>query len=133
MKQTDYWGVDNFFYGRPEAQGLFDSIDQFIKSLGSITMQVVKTQISYADGYKFAWIWLPQTWTKKRPETSITLTFFLDRRIDDKRITEVVEPRPGKWIHHIVIQKDTDFDDIVKGWIKEAHKLAGRNKGNKKI
>jgi len=42
-----------------------------------------------------------------------------------------VEPRPGKWIHHIVIEKEADFDNKVQGWIAEAYRLGNRKKNNK--
>ena len=59
-------------------------------------------------------------YTKKRSENSITLTFAAGRHIINDRIAQAVEPRPGTWTHHVVIEKGSDLDDDVKDWIREA-------------
>ena len=62
---------------------------------------------------------------KKREENSITLTFDLKRRIDDARIEEVVEPGPGRFTHHVIIEKESDLDDHMQAWLREAYELHG--------
>ena len=42
----------------------------------------------------------------------------------DKRIAEAVQPRPGRWTHHIVIERSRDFDATVKRWLREAYERA---------
>ncbi len=52
-------------------------------------MEATKNQVSFGTTTKFAWVWVPQLYTKKRPENSITLTFDLGRHITHERIAEV--------------------------------------------
>lgn len=60
---------------------------------------------------------------KKRQDTSITLTFDLNRRIDDGRIEEVVVPHPGRFTHHVIIEKESDLDQEVREWLRKAYEL----------
>lgn len=122
-KPHDERTIEALFKGRPEARTLFDLVNNYMCSLGPVKTEIMKTQISFGLEKKFAWVWLPQMWTRKRSETSITLTIFLPRRIVDKRITETVEPSPGKWIHHILLEKEPDFDGEVRGWLSEAYHI----------
>ena len=105
---------------------LFHFVRQYIESLGPVKMEIMKTQVSFGAETKFAWVWLPQLWIKKRAENSITLTFDLNRRIDDDRIEEVVEPRPGRFTHHVIIEKESDLDQEVREWLREAYELHRR-------
>ena len=115
--------LDHLFAGRPAAFELFRMARAFIESLGPIVVDVMKTQVSFGAKTKFAWVWLPQQFTTKRPDQSITLTFDLDHRVEDERIAEAVEPKPGRWTHHVVIEDPGDLDDHVKAWLAEAYAL----------
>ena len=115
--------LERLFAGRPEALRLFHVVREFVESLGPVAMAVAKTQVSFGMVRKFAWVWLPQLWTKKRAEQSVTVTFCLDRRVSDPRIAGAVEPRPGHWTHHVVIEGEADLDDALRGWLREAYDL----------
>lgn len=118
--------VEGFFEGRPESFRLFEALRAEIESIGPVKMAVMKTQVSFGTRRKFAWVWLPQMWVRKRPETSITLTFCLDREVRHPRIVEAVEPSPGKWTHHVLIDKVEDIDDEVREWLREAYDFGNR-------
>jgi hypothetical protein len=45
--------------------------------------------------------------------------------VDSDRFKEVVNPGPGRWMHHLEIQDLSDIDDEVRHWLKEAADLAG--------
>jgi predicted transport protein len=128
----DSWTLDDLFKDRPDNRKLYDVIERYIKSLGGVNVEVMKTQISFGAKTKFAWVWLPQMWTKKRPEKSVVLTFDVDHRVSDTRIVESVEPRPGRWTHHVVIEKQDDLDDVVKGWLREAYGLGQTDRRKRK-
>ncbi|MGE5141695.1 MAG: DUF5655 domain-containing protein, partial [Rudaea sp.] len=34
-----------------------------------------------------------------------------------------VEPRPGRWTHHLILEKESDFNPRVKTWLREAYAL----------
>lgn len=124
MKAPGTWTLEQLFAGRPVALRLFIVVRQYIESLGPVTMEVAKTQVSFGTRRKFAWVWLPQMWISKQPDESITLTFGLRRKIEDLRIRSVVEPRPGRFTHHVVITKETDLDHPVQEWLREAFGLS---------
>ena len=113
--------VHAFFTNRPEAYRLFKIVRNYLETFGAIKMEVMKTQISFGTKRKFTWIWLPQTWIKKRSNNSITVTFVLRRRITNKRIEEAIEPRPSYWTHHVLIQKERDLDQDLRDWLHEAY------------
>ncbi len=121
--------IELLFGKRKAALVLFQQVQNYIESLGDIKTAVTKTQVSFGTNRKFAWVWLPQIWIKKQPDDSIVLTFALDRHIEDKRIQEAVEPKPGNWTHHVVIQEHSDFDNSVRAWIIEAWKKSLRTSG----
>jgi hypothetical protein len=113
--------IEGLFAGRPGSLALFKAVRRFIETLGPVKVEATKTQVSFGAATKFAWVWLPQIWIKKRPETSITLTFDAGHRIDDPRIAAAVEPRPGRWTHHVVLEKASGLDAKVKCWLREAY------------
>lgn len=121
MKKPGTWTLEQLFASRPAALSLFHAIHRYFGSLGPVTMEVMKTQVSFGAKTKFAWVWLPQIWIKKQPEDSIVLAFALRRRIADVRVKQVAEPRPGRFMHHVVIRREADLDDEVMGWLREAY------------
>ena len=121
MENEKGWTIEKVFAGRPEAFKLFEIVRAYIESLGPVDVTPTKTQVSFGAKTKFAWVWLPQMWIKKQPENTIVLTFDADHRIGDRRIKQAVEPRPGRWTHHVVMAKASDLDRNVKRWLKEAY------------
>lgn len=121
MKTPGTWTLEQLFAGRPAALELFHVTRAVIESFGPVLMEVMKTQVSFGAKTKFAWVWLPQMWIRKQPENGIVLTFALNRRIGDSRVKEVVEPRPGRFTHHVVIRTEADLDNEVRAWLREAY------------
>jgi len=124
VKTTGTATIEALFAGRPEAFTLFQVVREYIESIGPVRLEPSKTQVSFGTRTKFAWVWLPQMWIKKQPENSIVLTFGLRRRIEDRRIKESVEPYPGRFTHQVVIEKESDFDENVREWLREAYSAA---------
>jgi hypothetical protein len=124
MKKSGNWTVEGLFTERQAAYVLFDVVREYIESLGSISVEATKTQVSFGTKSKFAWVWLPQMWIKKQKDNSITIAFDLDHEVQHTRIRSSVEPRPGRWTHHVVIEKESDFDNNVKMWLREAYVLS---------
>jgi hypothetical protein len=124
MKAPGNWTIEGLFTGRPEAYRLFGIVREYIESLGPVKIEAAKTQVSFGLSTKFAWVWLPQMWIKKVSENGIVVTFDLDHHLEHPRIKQAVEPRPGRWAHHVVIETESDFDNNVRGWLKEAYGLS---------
>lgn len=128
MKTPGNRTVEDLFVGWAEALALFQAVRRYIESIGPVTMEATKSQISFGTETKFAWVWLPRPWDKKRPENSIVLTFSLGRHIEHVRIAQVVEPYPGRWTHHVIIENEADLDQDVRGWLRYAYVFSQRRK-----
>lgn len=113
--------IDVMFEGRPGARALFYEVRRYIESLDPVTIEFTKSQASFRNRSKFAWVWLPQRHVRERSEVGIVLTFGLDRKIDDRQIAEAVEPYPGRWTHHVVIEEEYDLNEKLRGWLWEAY------------
>jgi hypothetical protein len=132
MKTPGNWTIEGLFEGRLEAYRLFNILRAYIESLGPVKIEATKTQVSFGLKTKFAWVWLPQMWIKQRKERSITITFDLPRQIQHPRIKKAVEPRPGRWTHHVVIENESDIDSNIREWLKEAYHVAQQRASSSK-
>lgn len=117
--------VEIFFSKQEKQFSLFKAVDRMINSIGPVTIEVKKSVISIGTKTKFAWVWMPQPWSRKRPEDCLVLTFAVGRYIEDEKIVEAVEPCPGTWIHHVIIQIEADLNDDVYQWLSEAYWSSG--------
>jgi hypothetical protein len=123
------FAIDRLFAHRPKARHLFDVVRGVVNQLGPVRIEGMKTQVSFGNGRKFAWVWLPQMWIGNQPEESITLTFALDHRIEHPRIKEVLEPYPGRWTHHVVINVESEIDDTLRRWLRKAYEWSAAGRG----
>jgi hypothetical protein len=104
-------------------------IREYIESLGTVKTKATKAQISFTTKTGFVWVWLPQLWIKKAAENSIVLSFGLGWSIIHPGIKETKEPNPGRWIHHVVIEKESDFDESIHAFLREAFEFSQSRKG----
>jgi hypothetical protein len=125
VKPSEKNAIEALFQHYPDALRFFHSVLGYVESIGPVKMKVTKTQVSFTAVTAFAWVWLPQMWVKKRPESSITLSFSLGHRVTDGRIAEVVEPRPGRFMHHVIIEDESGFSRDVQEWLREAYIYGG--------
>ena len=112
--------IANFFRGREASLKLFNLLRRLIERNCSPEIEVSRTQISFGEVYKYIWIWLPQTWIKKRQEDSLTLTIVTGKKIESDRIEESVQPKKGYWTHHIIIKSSNDIDKEIECLIQES-------------
>jgi len=124
--------IQKFFHGRDASLKLFNSLRSLIERHRSPKIVVNNTQISFGEDYRYLWVWLPQTWIKKRRENSITLTILTGKRIKSDKIEESVQPRKGYWTHHIIIENGKDMDRELEGLIQESFKFYEERLKNKK-
>ena len=113
--------AQKFFSEKPIQHHLFDLLRRYIQSLGFVEMKATKSQISFANKRQFAWVWLPISWDKKRPKNSIVLSFSLEKKVTHLQIVQVVEPYSKRFMHHVIIEKESDITDVVRKWLKEAY------------
>lgn len=84
-------------------------------------MKVGKTQIGFSNRYGFAYIWPPHRKVKGRPGIYAIVTFGLAYKKMHPRIVEAVEPYPGRWTHHVLIENEREIDDELMEWIRESY------------
>ncbi len=123
------WTIARLFDGRAASLKLFRSVKRYALSLGAVKVRAAKTMVLFSAGAgpNFAYVWLPQLWVKGNPESSITLSFILPRRVRHPGIKKSLEPYPGRWMHHMVIAKESDFGSGAKKWLREAYEF-GRSR-----
>ena len=105
-----------FFKGSPRQLSLFEAAEAAIFSCGESTMEVKKTQISWGNPLKFAFLSLLGG--------DVILTFGLSRRVDHPKIFQAVEPYPGRWTHHVRLREEADLDETARAWLREAYSFA---------
>ncbi|RAX49087.1 hypothetical protein DQ353_12245 [Arthrobacter sp. AQ5-05] len=103
---------------------IFDLVRAAIESIGICEMRVAKSQVEFRRRAGFAWTWMPAKYLRGNV-APLVLTIMLNRRDDSPRWKEIVEPRPGRFTHHLEIRSREDLDGDVLNWIREAWCQAG--------
>jgi hypothetical protein len=85
---------------------------------------VTKSQVAFRRKKGFAWVWMPEMYLKRKA-APLVLTIGLHRRDPSARWKQVVEPYPGRFIHHLELHSEQDLDERVQALLAEAWKLAG--------
>lgn len=112
-----------FFSNAPQALTLYEALEQgILAGCPGATVIVQKSQIAFDNGRRFAFASL----RGKR----LVVTFGLGHRLNSPRIAQAVEPYPGRWTHHVVVQDPAGLDDELFEWIKLAYDFAaGKGRG----
>ena len=112
-----------FFFERdPAALPLYEAFEErVLAEIGSVTVRVQKTQITFTNPRVFAAVsFLPARKKDRRPEHYITVTLGLNRRLDSPRVDAASEPYPARWTHHLLISSVEEIDGELMGWVREA-------------
>lgn len=117
--------VAAFFQGRADARRLFAAVRAAIDDAGPSTLRVTKSQIAFGRRRGFAWVWTPDRWLRGSDLAPLVLSFALPRRARSRRIKEIVEPRPGRFMHHLELFEVDELDDQVRRWLRRAWLDAG--------
>lgn len=106
-----------FFDGKPDRLAIYQALFQRLSAaFPEASVKVQKSQISFYGRGLFAMASLP----KRKKDPGIVVSFGLGRRASSPRITAAVEPYPGRWTHHIAVIEETELDDELLSWLKEA-------------
>jgi len=115
--------LDEFFAGYEESRPVFDALCAAIEPLGSVDARVTKSQVAFRRRKLFAWAWVPGRYLRgSRPPLVLTLS--LTYRHDSPRWKEIVEPAPGRFVHHLELRSAAEIDDEVRAWLHEAWQAA---------
>lgn len=116
--------LEDFFLGYDTSQELFQPILAFLESLGEIDFGITKSQVAFRRRKTFAWVWIPAKYLHGKT-APLVLTLSFRFRHHSPRWKEIVEPTPGRFTHHIELFTTSDFDDEVRGWLRDAWEKAG--------
>lgn len=117
--------LEQYFAGRDvHSRELFDVVRAAIESIGPATMRVSRSQVAFRRRHAFAWTWMPGQYLRG-DVAPLVLTIDLRRRAGSPRWKEIVEPRPGRFTHHLELRSADEVDGEVLGWLREAWEQAG--------
>jgi hypothetical protein len=107
--------LDEYFTGRDESRRLFESLRIVIESFEVVDMRVTKSQVAFYRRRAFAWAWMPGKYVHGKV-APLVLTLSLPFRDPSPRWKEIVEPRPGRLVHHLELRDPGEIDEEVREW-----------------
>ncbi len=110
---------DEFFAGNVQARELYAAVCQAVEGVGETSIRVGKSQIAFRRRRAFAAVWIPGRYLRGRT-APLVLTVFLPVRDRSPRWKQVVEPTPGRFTHHLELERPADVDGEVAGWLRRA-------------
>lgn len=116
--------LDACFEGHEDSRRLFDVLRRAVEAMGDVTLRVTKSQVAFRRRRGFAWAWIPAQYLRGKI-APLVLSVDLDHRSLSPRWKQVVEPRPGRFMHHLELHEAADIDDQVAAWLREAWERAG--------
>lgn len=115
--------LDEFFAGQDQSRHLFEAVSREVEAIGPAELRLSRSQIAFRRRKAFAWIWMPGQYLRRKA-APLVLSLSFPQRNTSPRWKEVVEPVPGRFMHHLELYATTDLDDEVRGWLRQAWDLA---------
>ena len=118
---------EDLFAGYPDALAVVDRVRSLLApdpGIAPVEIRTTRSQVAFRHRRGFAWLWLPGRWLR-HPGAEVVLSIGLPRHDASARWKQVVEPRPGRWMHHLELRDVEDLDAEVAGWLAEAWAAAG--------
>ena len=117
--------LDSFFQDHEPSRRIFDELYKAFEGLSPSKYRVMKSQIVFTRRKDFAWVWIPAQYLRGRGLAALVLTLAYPARQVSPRWKEVVEPYPGRFIHHLELFTAAEIDEEVLGWLRERWAAAG--------
>jgi hypothetical protein len=109
--------VEDYFADRDFSRQLFSAVRAALEQTGPAEMRISKSQIAFRRRRGFAWVWIPGRYL--RGDTApLVLSLALPFRDPSPRWKQVVEPYPGRFMHHLELREPNEIDDQVRIWLK---------------
>lgn len=115
--------LDEFFLGFEESRRIFDVLVSSLDAVEPIDISVTKSQIAFRRIKAFAWAWVPGKYLHGK-HAPLVLSMAFTSPNGSPRWKQVVEPAPGRFMHHLELYSESDVDDEVRGWLRRAWELA---------
>jgi hypothetical protein len=115
--------LEAFFDGYEASRPIFDALQQTIVAIGPAAMRVTKSQIAFRRRVAFAWAWIPDQYLRGG-HAPLVLSLSFRHRDPSPRWKQVVEPYPGRFIHHLELYAAEEIDEEVEGWVMAAWAVA---------
>jgi len=103
---------------------LFEAIRAEVEKIGPAEIRVSKSQIAFKRKRGFAWVWIPGQYLHGQA-APLVLSLALRRLDPSQRWKQVVEPYPGRFMHHLELNSADELDDEVRAFLREAWEGAG--------
>lgn len=127
MKTPEHYGADILFFfdGKPLELSLYEALFHRLEAeFPDASVKVQKSQISFYGRHLFGAASLPVRRKKDWPEHCIVVTIGLSHQLTSPRVAVAVEPYPSRWTHHVLISEETQIDDELMEWLREAYAFA---------
>ena len=112
--------LEAFFAGYEASRPLFDTLWAVVQAIGPAELRVTKSQIAFRRRVAFAWAWIPDRYLRGG-HAPLVLSLSLRRRDNSPRGKEIVEPAPGRFMHHLELHGVGEVDDEARRWLEEAY------------
>ncbi len=116
--------LDEYFHAYDESRRIFNVLQSMIGSAGPAEMRVTKSQVAFRRKKGFAWAWIPEK-SLHRKAAPLVLSLAFRERDPSPRWKEVVEPYPGRFMHHLELYSAADLEVEVQAWLRAAWVQAG--------
>lgn len=116
--------LDEFFAGQPLSRTIYEAVYRALLDLGPLEPRITKTQIAFKHTRDFAWVWMPEKHLRRKA-APLVLSLAFTTHDPSPRWKEIVEPRPGRFMHHLELNSPDNVDDEVRAWIRDAWEAAG--------
>ncbi|MEM5774313.1 MAG: DUF5655 domain-containing protein, partial [Anaerolineaceae bacterium] len=116
--------LDEFFIGKDKSRQLFEAVTQAVLAAGPFELQVSKSQIAFKAGRVFGWVWIPGRYIKSI--VPLVLSVSLPAQDGSARWKQIVEPGPGRFMHHLELNSTDEVDADVVAWLAQAREYANR-------
>ena len=115
-----------FFDQHMDILPLYQAFEELLSdSFSVVNKRVQKTQITFSNRHVFACVSFERVKRKAElPMGYLVVTLGLPVLLDSERVAVKTEPYPGRWTHHIVVNKPEELDEELLSWVREAYDFA---------
>jgi hypothetical protein len=99
------------------AQQIFEAVRLAVEAIGHAEFRVGKSQVSFRRRKPFARVWMPGQYLSGRV-APLVLALSLRSPDGSPRWKEIIEPKAGRFTHHLELYSTADVDDHA-GYLRD--------------